>query len=107
MWKNPKSAENGKLYGGRPKARHTIEAAKAREYLINSIAKDLEPILEAQKESAKGIWLEEKDKDGKRIRVYQKHPALSTGEYLLNQLVGRPKESLEVSGGLDLKLNVL
>ena len=45
--------ENGKK-GGRPKGSkgtHTLVAEKAREFLINEIAKDMGPIVQAQKEA--------------------------------------------------------
>lgn len=92
----------GKKKGYR--APHTIEAAKAREYLIGRITNELEPITTAQIEAAKGMWIDDLDPNGNRIRVYQKPPDLKAGEYLLNQGAGKPKESLDVTTGGD-KLN--
>ena len=65
----------GKRQGaGRPKgskAPHTLEIAKAREYLVQEVMKELEPILRAQIESAK-----EGD-----IQAFR---------YLLDMIFGRP-----------------
>ena len=70
--------------------------------MIQEIAKDLEPIVTAQKEAAKGMYIQRTNKI-----IYQREPDLRTGEYLLNQIAGKPKESLEVSGGIKLGLDVL
>lgn len=88
----------GKREGaGRKKEKRTIQSEKAREYLINRIAAELEPIVTAQIEAAKGMWIDELDPNGERIRVYRKLPDLKTGEYLLNQEVGKPAESLDIT----------
>ena len=63
-----------------------------REEVIKQINKNKKEILHAQIESAKGLHYE--TQDGKT--VYQKAPNLPTGEYLLNQLIGKPTESLEI-----------
>lgn len=89
-------ALGGKREGaGRKKARHTIQAEEARKFVINEIAKDLQPILTAQKDVALGLYYEKIDSGGK-IRVYRKEPEARTGEYLLNQIIGKPKETLDV-----------
>lgn len=62
-----------------------------REEVIKQINKNKKEILQAQIEGAKGMFYSE---DGKI--VYTKNPNLSAGEYLLNQLIGKPVESLEV-----------
>lgn len=92
------SKENGKK-GGRPPGSfggHTIEATKAREYLVNRVAKELEPILTAQIEAAKGLSYE----DPKLGVVFKKLPDTKAGEYLINQSAGKPKESVELSGSV-------
>jgi len=89
--------------GGRKKAPHTISAEKAREFLIKEVVKDLEPIVRAQKDAAMGMWIEKKI-DGEIVHVYQKEPELKAGEYLLNQAVGRPTETLKMEA--DVKLNL-
>ena len=82
----------GKRQGaGRKKAKHTIASEKAREYLITSIVKKLAPIVDAQIDSATGISYV-----GKQGRIYTEPPNTKVGEYLLNQVAGKPAGSVEV-----------
>jgi len=84
----------GKRAGaGRKKANHTIASEKAREYLITSIVEHLAPIVSAQIESAKGLSY-----IGKQGKIYTKLPDTRVGEYLLNQVVGKAKENIEMGG---------
>lgn len=69
--------------------------------MISRIAQEFAPIVTAQIEAAKGIWVEENDSAGNRIRVYKKFPDLKAGEYLINQGAGKPAESLDVTTGGD------
>jgi len=68
-----------------------IEPAEAREHVIRKIFSKKDKILDAQIDAATGIWT---CMDGKR--VYQKAPNVSSGEYLINQLIGKATESMEV-----------
>lgn len=87
----------GKREGaGRKKARHTIASEKAREYLITSIVKYLAPIVSAQIDSAVGISY-----IGKQGKVYTQLPDTKVGEYLLNQVAGKPTGSVEVSSNVE------
>mgnify|MGYP001578112702 CR=1 FL=1 len=88
----------GNKLGGRNTSLATITVQKSREYLMKSIAEDLSPILLAQREAAKGIYFEKKI-GKKKVIVYRMAPELKAGEYLLNQLVGKPKETIEMEGG--------
>jgi hypothetical protein len=89
----------GKRIGaGRKKEQRTIESEKAREYMISRIAKELGPIVTAQIESAKGLYFEDKNKN----LIYKIKPDLKAGEYLLNQIVGKYKETLAVTTSQEL-----
>jgi len=90
---------------GRKRGMASITAENARAFMLKEIAKDLEPIMAAQKEAAKGLWYEKLTDSGK-LKIYQRDPELRTGEYLLNQLVGRPREVIQLSGEMSLKLDV-
>ena len=82
----------GKRQGaGRKKARHTVASEKAREYLIASIVKKLAPIVDAQIDSATGISYV-----GKQGRIYTESPNTKVGEYLLNQVAGKPTANIDV-----------
>lgn len=84
---------------GRKKGFASIAADKARDFYIKEALKDLPEIATGQRELAKGIWTEElDDKTGERIRVYKKIPDTKMSEYVTNQIIGRPKETMEVSG---------
>jgi hypothetical protein len=98
------SAENGKK-GGRPKARHTLQAEQARAYVISRVVNDLLPIMDAQIDAAKGLWYEEITKEGKR-RIYKAKPDIFAGKNLLDQVIGKAKETVEVQGDIILKLDV-
>ena len=97
--------ENGKK-GGRPKGTNAIAAEKAREYVITRVVKELDPILSAQIESAKGMFVEETDAKGVRIRVYQRMPDTTVGKYLTDQVAGKARETMEVTVDATLKLDV-
>ena len=90
-------SRNGKNNkGGRPvgsKLAKTIRAENARKYVTDRITEELEPIVSAQIDAAKGMRII--DKDG---RIYTRAPELKTGEYLINQGAGRPTEQIELSG---------
>ena len=80
---------------GRKKGFNAIKAEQARAYVIERITKELDSIITAQIEAAKGMYIEEVDEKGERIRVFKKEPNLRTGEFLLNQNIGRSKETIE------------
>ena len=51
------------------------------------------------------MWVEDLDKEGKRKKIWRKLPDLKAGEYLLNQTVGRPKETVEHLGAMEFMFN--
>lgn len=84
------SANNGKL-GGRPKGSKnwdTIAVEKAREYYLEQVAKHLPPLVSIHLEEA---FQPENQKER---------------EYALNQILGKPKESVEVDIKGNLKVDV-
>jgi len=64
----------------------------SRNHVLKVIHKNKKQILDAQIEAAKGLSYV----GGDGATVYKKIPDTKTGEYLLNQLIGKPVESLEV-----------
>jgi|SRR3989344_6601336 len=83
---------------GRKKGFNAIKAEQARAYVIERITKELDSIITAQIEAAKGMYIEEVDEKGERIRVFKKEPNLKAGEFLLNQNIGKSKETIETHG---------
>ena len=93
MEKRTVKQNGGKRKGaGRKKARHTVASEKAREYLIAQIVEYLAPIVSAQIDSAKGLFY-----IGKQGKIYTKLPDTKVGEYLLNQVAGKPTGNVELS----------
>ncbi len=72
-----------------------------RERTQLRVNKKLEKLLDAQIDLATGLYYV--TADGKH--VYRKNPDGARGEYLLNQLIGKPKESIEVKT-VTLKLDL-
>ena len=67
-----------------------------RSELSLAVRENLHEILQAMVESAKGIWFKEvvvKDGVTSTKPVYRKAPNTADAQYLLNQLMGKPKET--------------
>lgn len=73
-----------------------------RDYVTATIANKRKKLIEAQLDVAIGYSYV--NEDGKKI--YTKPPNASTGEYLLNQLIGKPKESIEVKEEIRLSVDI-
>lgn len=71
-----------------------------RDYTVNKIALRRQQLVDSQLDIAIGYSYI----DAEGVKIYTKHPNASTGEYLLNQLIGKPKESIEVKE--EIRLNV-
>jgi len=73
-----------------------------------AVRENLTEILQAMIESAKGIWMREivVDKNGieTTVPIYQRMPNMDVAQYLLNQLMGKPRET---SVDLQLKQNII
>jgi hypothetical protein len=86
----------GKREGaGRKKGMASIKAEEARKYLCERVAGEMEEILAGQIELAKGVYSEVETGEGYR-RIYRKPPDPKAAAYLLNQLVGKAKETLSM-----------
>ena len=83
----------GKREGaGRKKANHTIAKEKASEYIITKNREHMAPIVAAQIDSAKGLSY-----IGESGKIYTQPPNTKVGEYLLNQIAGKPTLSVELN----------
>lgn len=73
-----------------------------RDYTVNKIALRRQQLVDSQLDIAIGYsYITEKGD-----KVYTKAPNASTGEYLLNQLIGKPKESIEVKEEIRLSVDI-
>jgi len=98
------------------KIRKVTPADNEREMLKQSINPHVKEITLALKDAATGMWVEKEvdmvdEKTGKKIgvkvrRVYQEKPDVTAGQYLLNQVVGKPKETTEVQGQISLTMDI-
>ena len=103
MPKGIRGFQQGNRLGGRRKAEKTIEAEKAREFVINKVAANLRPLLDAKLDLALGHKVLKKIGDGTEF-VYTESPDGNAIQYLLNQTIGKPKETIEHQG-LDFDFN--
>ena len=102
MEKRSIKQNGGKRKGaGRKKAKHTIASEQARAYLVAQIKKHLAPIVSAQIEAAKGISY-----IGDKGKIFTKIPDTKVGEYLLNQVAGKPTLTAEISSKDDEPLMI-
>lgn len=83
-----------------------------RDKLSEGVRDNFIEIVQALIDSAKGIWVEKevKAKTSKGVetgpvlkRVYQVKPNTDVAQYLLNQLVGKPKETKVMEGRVIFK----
>lgn len=70
----------------------TVYAEKARAYIAHRVFKELEPLVTAQIESAKGFYILDKNN-----KIYKKEPNNSASDSLMNRFLGKPSESLDVT----------
>ncbi len=82
-------------------AEKTDKKLTSRERTQRRVEKKLEKLLDAQIDLATGLYYV--TADGKH--VYRNKPDGARGEYLLNQVIGKPKESIEVKS-TTLNLNL-
>ena len=86
---------------GRKKGTNAIEAEKLREFLIEKVREKANELAAAKMDLALGHRFQ--DSEG---HVYTKSPDGAAIQYLLNQAIGKPKETVEHQGDVLLKLDV-
>jgi hypothetical protein len=92
-------SETSKKSVGRPRgsiSKKTKIAIKLREQLAQAFYERFDPIIQAQLDVAQGIKLEVQSKDGE---IYYKDPGPNTFAFktILEQIIGRPLESIKLS----------
>lgn len=104
MKNKPEKKKNG---GKRPgsgrkkgsKANHTIQAEAMRKYVVERIAAEIGPIMDAQIALAKGALMSINGKN-----AFIEKPDVGAGKYLIDQGIGKAKEQVEVKHtGLTLR----
>jgi len=95
------------------------DTAIMRGKLFEHVEKNFDDIISGQVELAKGVYIKEYVRDkktGKMImdpasgrpvtKVYLKPPDREAGRYLLDQVVGKPKETTVVEGRVKFEMDV-
>lgn len=91
--------------GGRPKGSvgtHTLEASKLREFIIEKVGQNAEPLLQAKMALALG----HKVMTTNGSVVYTKSPDGNAIQYLLNQVVGKPRDTIELHDDVRLLIDI-
>lgn len=83
--------KGNKLGEGRPKARHTLLAEKMREAVVDAVNAKLPELLDAKFDLALG----HKEIIAGEV-VYRKAPDANSIQYLLNQVIGKALEKVEM-----------
>lgn len=102
---------SGEVLPANPKSPPDIPN-ELRSTLVKTIEKDWPQIIEAQADLAKGLWVKQhvKNKDGtystEPAKVYQEKPDRDAGQYLINQVIGKPKENMVVAGKVNFILDL-
>lgn len=77
--------------------------------LTNHVNENWDKIITALTDLAVGIWYEhmqvDKNGDPVRVRVYQQKPDTTTAQWLANQVIGKPKEAMNIEGKVTLILD--
>lgn len=90
---------------------------KLRGEMVSEIEKNWSDIVAAQAELAKGVWVKEyvKDKAGNLVmdelgrpatKVYLKSPDREAGKYLIDQVIGKPKETQIIEGKVNFTMDI-
>lgn len=87
------------------KASHTVDAIEMRKKVIATVEKNLTPLMEAKLDLALGNYEAFQNDDGEVVRAYKKAPDGNAIQYLLNQGIGKPRETIEVQSEVTLKVD--
>lgn len=96
--------------GGRPKgtvAKSTLLAMKMREMLTEELHKRFKPIVNAQLDAAMGIETEAFDRKSGRLYYKDLGPNPMAFRTIMEQAIGKPKESIEVKATVGVLLKLL
>jgi hypothetical protein len=92
---------------GRPKAGHTIKTEEMRKALVEFVRVHMNELMAAQLDLARGVQVAKSVKlEGEydeKLVVYREKPDNKAIDSLFHQSIGKPKESMELSGSLEVK----
>ena len=87
--------------GNKPKTVRTLAADKIRDKIAQALADNIDEILKAQIDAAKGISIQTTEAPNGVTTVYGK-PDIQAAKGLIEQAIGRPKETIEHKGNLGI-----
>lgn len=90
----------------RGKQKKTIEKEMALEEMRKEILKEWKPLIDVKMALAKGIKMVSYKLGKDTPVIYEKAPDGNSIEYLISMVVGKPKESLEVEGKIELEATI-
>ena len=77
----------------------------ARAAFIKEVGTDIFDIIKALKDRAMGrAWIEKMDKGGHKVTI-KEAPSVEAGIYLINQMIGKPTETVEHTGHVTLQMD--
>lgn len=83
---------------GRKVANHTLLAEAMRKMMIETLHERFKPMLEAQIDAAIGITTEKHDRKTGELYYVEEGPSTVAAKFVTEQVLGRAKESVELSG---------
>lgn len=113
----PKDLENrhprgqfkaGNKHGGQSTGRipDAEKFGRLRDAAKEQLAVEVPQLIRNMLILANGVTVQEADKEG-GVKVYKKAPDYRANEYLLNRMLGKPQEHVEVSGSPESPLTVI
>ena len=88
----------------KPRAPHTILSSQARAYVVDQISARVQPMLDAKFALALGHKVIRQTDEGDE-EIYMKSPDANSLRYLFDQLIGRPRETLEITESRDIVID--
>lgn len=77
-----------------------------RQKLMEATEKDWNELMEAMMNLAKGVYVQDIKTDDAGspidVKVYRQKPDKDVAKYLMDQVIGKPKESMNVEGKINL-----
>jgi hypothetical protein len=83
-----------------------FESSITRRKIVEEVNTRLIPLLKAKFDLALGHYEVRENKEGELCDVYFVKPDGNAIQYLLNQTVGKPKETVEIDGDMTLKIDI-
>lgn len=97
-------AKGGKRPGaGRPVESHTLLKLEMRRALVERAHKEMEALYDAQFALALGYWRVIEDPNGNPIKVYKKAPNGEALGYLLDQVIDKAIQHVDVEGHTEVE----